>query len=284
MKPTTHSTSYPFISPSRFTQSLHGKIAVITGASRGIGRCAAFAFAAAGASVVCIAREADTLSEVVSSIRSRLKVPAIAIAIDITNPSAPIRIIQETLIVLGGPIDILVNNAGAIRYNTFEAEESFADWWAIFELNYRAPLSFIHAVLPSMLARGTGTIISVGSTAGVEASPFCTAYSTGKGALVKFHNELEAEISGRGVSSFVLHPGEVDTGMARVPGAVNLDTLAKTGKMATYLQQWSRVEMQEVDLAANTMVALCAIPGVEVLSGLFVDARRDLEEVIEEAK
>ncbi|MCJ1252912.1 hypothetical protein MMC24_000718 [Lignoscripta atroalba] len=278
---TVHTCSYPFISPTHFTSTLTDKIVLITGASRGIGLSTALAFAAAGARVALVARSQTDLDSVVSTIKTRFDVPALAIALDITSPSAPAHIIQEIARHFGGPADILVNNAGALRYNTFEAEPSFAAWHSVFSLNFAAPLALIHATLPSMLARGAGTIISVGSLAGVQASPFCTAYATAKAALVKFHAELEAEISGRGVSTFVVHPGEVDTGMAKVPGAVDLQTVMRTERMAKFLQGWEHLQTQPPELAADTMVALCVVEGRERLSGGFVDAKRDLEELIE---
>ncbi|KAI9676947.1 MAG: hypothetical protein M1817_006786 [Caeruleum heppii] len=277
---TTHRGSYAFIAPTRFADSLRGKVVVITGASRGIGRSCAEAFAAAGASLTCIARDRGALDEVVTSIQSRFGVSAIAIAIDVTDPSAPARVLEETRSKFG-PIDILINNAGSPRFNTVEAETTLDDWWSVFALNFRAPVSFVHAVLPSMLARGQGTIISIGSTAGVQPTPFCTAYSTGKAALTKFHQELEAEISGRGVRNFIVHPGEVDTGAFKLPGAVNLETVQKMPRMAEHFQSLYGLETQQPQLAADTLVALCVLDKAKLLSGKFVDVRKDLEETIE---
>ncbi|KAI9763448.1 MAG: hypothetical protein M1835_007811 [Candelina submexicana] len=281
--PATHSTTYPFISPSKNASTIHGKVVVITGASRGIGASCARSFAAAGAQVACLARNQAALSELVTSLKETYRIAAISLVMDITDATTPSRMVEETEATLG-PIDILVNNAGGLRYKTFESEGEFEDWWSVFALNYRAPVSLIHAVLPSMLERGEGTIISMGSTAGVQSSPFCTAYSTGKAALVKFHQELEAEIRGRGVRSFVMHPGEVDTGSARVPGAVDMENVAKTPKMARYLQELYGIEMQVPELAADTAVTLCGDEGAAVLSGRFVDARVDLAQVIENAR
>ncbi|KAI9701771.1 MAG: hypothetical protein M1836_001114 [Candelina mexicana] len=282
--PTTHTTTYPYISPSKATPSIHGKVVLITGASHGIGAACAHSFASAGAKLACLARTPAPLSELVTSLKETYHVTAIPLVMDITDASTPLRMIEETEASLG-PIDILINNAGGLRYKTFESEEgSFEEWWRVFELNYRAPVSLIHAVLPAMLERGEGTIISMGSTAGVQSSPFCTAYSTGKAALMKFHQELEAEISGRGVRSFVMHPGEVDTGAARRPGAVDMENVARTPRMARYLKELYGVELQAPELAADTAVTLCADEGAAVLSGRFVDARMDLGQVIEDAR
>lgn len=182
-------------------------------------------------------------------------------------------------------MDILVNCAGAVRFNTFEAENAdLGDWWHIFELNLRAPVALIRLVLPTMLKRGSGTIISFGSIAAVEEAPFCTAYATSKAALTKFHAELEAETSGRGVVTYVLHPGEVDTGAAKVPGALNMDTLMATPRMAAHLAKWEHTVLAQPQLAADTVVALCADERVRVLSGKFIDARKDLEGLVEQTE
>ncbi|KAJ4301951.1 hypothetical protein N0V90_004047 [Kalmusia sp. IMI 367209] len=194
-------------------------------------------------------------------------------------------VVLEAESCLGGPIDILVNCAGGVRFNTFEAEKAdLSDWWHIFELNLRAPVALIRLVLPDMLKRESGIIISFGSSAAVEESPFCTAYATSKTALTKFHAELEAEISGRGVATFVLHPGEVDTGSAKVPGALNMDTLMTTPRMAAHLAKWEHISLAQPELAADTVVALCADERARVLSGKFVDARRDLEGLVEQTE
>jgi short-subunit dehydrogenase len=276
-----HRNSYPFIAPTRFTGKLQGKRALVTGASHGIGRNTVQAFAAAGAHVACVSRNSEALDALVASLNTE----AVAIPADITDTVKLVDVVREAESCLGGSIDILVNCAGGVRFNTFEAEDvDLRDWWHIFELNLRAPVALIRLVLPTMLKRGSGTIISFGSSAAVEEAPFCTAYAMSKTALTKFHAELEAEISGRGVDTYVLHPGEVDTGAAKVPGALNMDTLMATPRMATHLAKWEHIILAQPQLAADTVVALCAEERAKILSGKFIDARMDLEGLIEQTE
>ena len=274
-----HRNSYPFIAPARFIGQLQDKRALVTGASHGIGRSTVQALAAAGAHIACVSRNSEALDALVTSLNTK----AVAIPADITDTARLADVVRETESRLGGPIDILVNCAGGVRFNTFEAEDpELGDWWRIFELNLRAPVALIRLVLPAMLKRGSGTIISFGSSAAVEEAPFCTAYATSKTALTKFHAELEAETSGRGVATYVLHPGEVDTGAAKVPGALNMDTLMTTPRMAAHLAKWEHMILAQPELAADTVVALCADERARVLSGKFIDARKDLEGLVEQ--
>jgi NAD(P)-dependent dehydrogenase (short-subunit alcohol dehydrogenase family) len=249
------------------------------------------AFAEAGARIACLSRNSVALDALVASINGKASPSddptpnAIAIPADITDTVILPDVVCEAESRLGGAIDILVNRAGGVRFNTFEAEPAnLLEWWHIFDLNFRAPMTLTRLVLPSMLKRGSGTIISFGSTAAVEKAPFCTAYATAKTALAKFHAELEVELTGRGVATFVLHPGEVDTGSTKVPGALNMETLTETPRMAAYLLKWDHIVLAQPELAADTVVALCVDERTRLLSGKFIDARKDLQALIEQAE
>ena len=191
-----HRNSYPFIAPARFAGKLQGKRALVTGASHGIGRNTVQALTAAGAHVACASRNSEALDALVASLNTK----TIAIPADSTDTAKLVDVVREAESRLGGTIDILINCAGSVRFNTFEAEDAdLEDWGYIFELNSRAPVALIRLVLPTMLKRGNGAIISFGSSAAVGEAPFCTVYAASKTALTKFHAELEAETSGCGV-------------------------------------------------------------------------------------
>jgi short-subunit dehydrogenase len=284
-KPTKHNDTYPFVASSNFAGKLKHKVVLITGASRGIGYSTALAFAAAGASIACVARNTDALNAVTAAITEKFGTPAIAIAKDITDLTAAPSILKEVTSKLG-PVDILINNAALARFNTFEREPDFGKWWSVFTLNLGAALAMTHAVLPSMLSRGSGIIIALGSSASTTNTPWCTAYSTAKASLLKFYSELETEIAGRGVSTFVLHPGDVYTDILKQPDALCMESVAVTPGFAAFVGQWSNLDaltLQTPELAADTMVAMCSIEGVGKLSGKFVDAREDLGEVLKKA-
>ena len=155
---------------------------------------------------------------------------------------------------------------------------------AVLEINLRGAVSLIHAVLPSMLARSSGTIISVASTSGSQDIPFNTAYATSKAALIKFHQDLSAEIQDRGVFTYTVHPGSVPTDLSKSEGAVNMETLQRTPKMQEIMGNFQNLEFQTPQLSANTIVTLCADEDARLLSGKYIDSQHDLGEVIEEAK
>lgn len=159
---TTHHDTYLYISPSKFTESLNGKVVLLTGAGRGIGRATALAFAAAGANVACISRtHSDTLS-LVQEISQKGHPRAIAIAADVTDADAPARVVEEVRGELGS-IDVLINNAGISRISDVEHENGMGAAMEVVEVNVRGALNFIHAVVPSMIEKNSGVIINVRS-------------------------------------------------------------------------------------------------------------------------
>ena len=166
---TTHHDTYLYISPSKFTGSLHGKVILLTGAGRGIGRASALAFAAAGANVACISRtHSDTLS-LVQEISQKGHPRAIAISADVMDADAPARVVEEVQGELGS-IDVLINNAGISRISDVEHENGMGPAMEVVEVNVRGALNFIHAVVPSMIKKKSGVIINVRSFSLAEAA------------------------------------------------------------------------------------------------------------------
>lgn len=157
---TTHHDTYPYISPSKFEGSLNGKVVLLTGAGRGIGRASALAFAAAGANVACVSRtHSDTLS-LVQEISQKGYPRAIAIAADVADSETPGRVIGEVQGELG-PVWCLINNAGISRISDVEHEHGVAVAMEVVEVNVRGALNFIHTVVPGMIERRSGVIINV---------------------------------------------------------------------------------------------------------------------------
>ena len=157
---TTHHDTYPYISPSKFTGALKGKVVLLTGAGRGIGRASALAFAAAGANVACISRTlSDTLS-LVQEISQKGLPRAVAIRADVSDTDAPARVMAEVERELG-PVNVLVNNAGISRISDVEHEYSMEAAMKVLEVNVKGALNFIHAVIPNMIEQKSGVIINV---------------------------------------------------------------------------------------------------------------------------
>ena len=160
---TTHHDTYPYIFPSKFKGSLKGKVILLTGAGRGIGRASALAFAAAGANVACISRTLSDTVSLVEEISQKGYPRAIAIAADVGLSDTPKRVVKEVEAELG-PVDVLINNAGISRISDVEHERDMGAAMKVFEVNVWGALNFIHTVIPSMIARKSGVIINVQSS------------------------------------------------------------------------------------------------------------------------
>ena len=179
--------------------ALAGQVAVVTGASRGIGAATAALLASAGARVVRIAR-------------SRFAVHGpefIDLRCDLTDDAAW-RGTAERILTDCGPPHIVVSNAGAFLMKPFE-ETTQAEFDAQVDINLRVPFAVAHALLPAMRAAGRGTFIHVGSVADHSAYPDNAAYSASKFGLRGLHEVLTAEYRASGVRFCLVSPGPTDT-------------------------------------------------------------------------
>jgi NAD(P)-dependent dehydrogenase (short-subunit alcohol dehydrogenase family) len=192
---------------------LAGKRVVLTGASSGIGECAAEQFARRGATVVAVARRQDLLDEVVGRITANGG-DAIAIPCDLSDLDAVDALVADVEKRLGG-VDILINNAGrSIRRPLAESLERWHDVDRTMVLNYYSPLRLIRGIAPGMLERGDGHIINV-ATWGVfsEPSPLFAVYNASKAALSAVSRVIETEWATKGVHSTTLYYPLVATPM-----------------------------------------------------------------------
>ncbi len=187
---------------------LAGAVAVVTGASAGIGRATAEALAREGCLVVASARREDRLRELVEGIASRGG-RASAVACDVADRSQVQRL-AERVQGLHGRCDILVNNAGIPGGGPFP-ELSWEQIERVVAVNYLAVLSVTKAFLPMMLDAGRGHVVNVASLAGRFATPGSSVYSSTKHAVVAFSEALHYELSGRGVKVTAVNPGLVAT-------------------------------------------------------------------------
>jgi NAD(P)-dependent dehydrogenase (short-subunit alcohol dehydrogenase family) len=186
--------------------NLSGKVAVVTGASKGIGLAITRALAAEGVSVAAGARNgSDELSKLAS--QSAVK----PVLVDLTTPEGPARLVEEATRTFGG-LDILVNNVGAVRprLNGFLALTD-DDWdWAL-TINFLAAVRTTRAALPHLLDRAPATIVTVSSVNAFLPDPAVIDYSAAKGALTNFCKSLSKEFGPRGVRVNTVSPGPVET-------------------------------------------------------------------------
>jgi NAD(P)-dependent dehydrogenase (short-subunit alcohol dehydrogenase family) len=247
-------------------EPLHGQVALVTGASRGIGRAVAVALARAGADVAITARTREGLLDTAAEIEALGRRTAL-LAGDVTDRERVPQIVAEAERSLG-PLDLLVNNAGVgdIGTSTWDADPD--RWWEVVSVNVFGPFLFARSAVPGMRERGRGRVVNVSSYAGVRASPGATAYSASKAALMRFSDGLAGELAGDGVQVFAMSPGVVRTDMtAAVPLFQELPDDAFT----------------PVEVGAELIVRL-ASGEADPLSGMMIHALDDLDALVADAE
>jgi 3-oxoacyl-[acyl-carrier protein] reductase len=189
---------------------LQNKVALITGASRGLGRAMAHALADEGMCVSICARTEQTLTEAVAAVAKSgsMARPAMGIVADITKPDDAQRWVEETLKKFGG-IDVLVNNAGAAHPGAL-AELPESAWQSQFELNLFAPVRLARLCAPHMEKRGGGSIINIGSIYGRESGGPLT-YNASKAAIHSFTKMLAREFAPKNIRVNTIAPGSILT-------------------------------------------------------------------------
>jgi len=191
-----------------------GARVLITGGSSGIGAGLAESFAAAGATVGIAARRGDRLAEVLE--RCQVHSPDSTMwTVDLSEPSAVDRLAEQAMDELGG-VDIVVNNAGIPKRRHVTALDP-ATVEAVMAINYLSPVRLTLALLPHMVARGSGTVVSVASVAATLSPPGESAYSASKAALSVFSESMAVDLWSTGVKVAVVYPGVVDTELFTLP-------------------------------------------------------------------
>ena len=196
-----------------FTIDLTGKVAIVTGSSRGIGRAIAKALAEAGADVVITSRNIESLDPVRDEIVAVGR-DALPVRLDVREAGSIAELAVRALDHFGR-IDILVNNAG-MNIRTPAVDLTWDQWDAVLETNLKGAFFCAQAVAPTMLAQGWGRIINIGSATCVNAYPHITAYCASRGGMLQMTKSLAAEWGPGGVTCNVLAPGWVRTEQTRV--------------------------------------------------------------------
>lgn len=192
------------------TDRLHNQVAIITGASRGIGRAIAEAYAAEGARLCLIATQAAKLDEVAAALGlgdDRL----MTLGVDVRDRAASVQAVRQVEQHFGR-VDVLVNNAGVYRAKPF-LEYTDEDFQDMLDVNLFGVLHFMQAVLPGMQSRRHGRIVNMASTAGKWGSRNQSAYNTSKHAVVGLTRCVALEASAHGVTVNAICPGFVQTDM-----------------------------------------------------------------------
>jgi 3-oxoacyl-[acyl-carrier protein] reductase len=187
---------------------LKGKIAIVTGAGRGIGRAIALSLARAGSRVILAARTEEQLAAVESEI-ARSGGEAASVRTDLTRENEIAALLDRTL-ERWATVDILVNNAGWGRRASI-VKANTDDWEQTLNVNLRAPMLLSRLVLPLLIAKGSGAVINIGSIAGKSGEAHTSAYAASKFGLIGFTQSLYEEVREHGIKAAVILPGFVDT-------------------------------------------------------------------------
>lgn len=249
-------------------EELAGRVAVVTGGGRGIGRAIALALAAAGAGVAVVARSQEQVDETALLIE-RAGGRALAVPADVTDRFGVEWMAAEAERRLG-PIDVLVNCAGVSGPVGPLWENDPNEWRRCLEINVNGPFLCAHAVLPRMLARGRGCIITLVSTVALQPYPYLSAYNVAKTAVIRMSETLAAEAREHGIAVFAISPGLVRTDMSREVGS------SEEGR--TWLPTFAaavEARGQSPDRAAALCVALAA-GAADSLSGCYLSVDDDL--------
>jgi NAD(P)-dependent dehydrogenase (short-subunit alcohol dehydrogenase family) len=185
--------------------NLSGKIAVVTGASKGIGLAITRALAAEGVHVVAGARTLTPELAELSSVRS--------IQVDLAAPDGPAHLVDAAISAFGG-LDILVNNVGGVTPRTGGfLSVTDEDWTTALTINFLAAVRTTRAAVPHLIERGAGTIVTVASVNASLPDPLVIDYSAAKAALLNFCKSLSKELGPRGIRVNTISPGPVSTGL-----------------------------------------------------------------------
>jgi 3-oxoacyl-[acyl-carrier protein] reductase len=207
----------------RIKVDLNGKTAIVTGASRGIGRAIALALAASGAKVACVARSADKLKEAVDEIAAAGGNAEVH-PCDVTDSEAVTKLV-EGLAEKWGQVDVVVNNAG-ITADTLIPRMSDEQWDSVIATNLRSVFLFTRVASQVMMRKRTGRIINISSVSGIMGNPGQANYSASKAGIIGLTRTVARELAGRKITVNAICPGFIASEMTAAMGAT-LDEMIK---------------------------------------------------------
>ena len=245
--------------------SLAGRVALVCGASSGIGQATAIALGAAGASVVAVARRADRLKTTIERVESAGG-QGIALAGDVSDEVFASRAVDET-VERFGRLDILVNSAGVMQAANVEHADT-AQWRHVIEVNFLAALYTCHAAVKAMRAQGSGYIINIGSLACRTTTPVYNSYAASKFALNAMTDGLRQEVGPLGIRVCMVAPGPTRTEVAE-----NITDERHREAIRAYINQEGSLHPDDI---AATIVFMAALPPRVNISEVWIRATTDV--------
>ena len=192
---------------------LADKVAVVTGAGRGIGRAVALAYARMGADVACVSRTEENSAKVAAEVEA-LGRRAWPLAVDVSDTAAVDAAAKEIL-ELAGRVDILVNNAGVTRDNLL-MRMSEEEWDTVLNTNLKGAFNFTRALMRPFIKQRSGRIINIASVIGLIGNAGQSNYAASKAALIGFTKSIARELAPRGITVNAIAPGFIETDMTAV--------------------------------------------------------------------
>ena len=223
----------------RLQVDLTGQVALVTGASQGLGRAIAEAVAAAGATVALVARSVDKLAEVAAGIAAAGG-RAEAFPCDVAKGEEIQRVVDAVVEKLGR-LDVLVNNAGVTR-DTLLPRMSDEEWDQVLTTNLRAPFLFMRAASRPMMQQRYGRIVNVASVSGLIGNPGQANYSASKAGLVGLTRTVAKELAGRKITVNAVAPGFIASDMTAALGPALLDEVKKRVPAKRLGEAWEIAE------------------------------------------
>lgn len=194
--------------------SLQGRVALVSGASSGIGRHVAGVLAEAGAAVALAARRRDQIEAAARALTDGGH-RAVAVYLDVTDEATIGPAFDAAEAALGAPVDLLLNNAGISYVAHFVTQDS-AEVARLFDTNLKGAFLVAQEAARRMVRRGGGAIINVASTAGLRAGPVLSSYGAAKAGLIHLSGTMAVELAAKGIRVNTLCPGNIDTDMHQV--------------------------------------------------------------------
>lgn len=227
--------------------SLEGKTAIVTGASRGLGKACALALADAGADVVCTSRNLEALKKTAEAVEAKGS-KSLPLVVNILSEESIKNMVKQTVDHFG-KIDILVNNAGVSKVAHVENLDS-ADWDWVIDTNLKGTFLFCKAVLPEMKKQKYGKIINMSSLAGIRGSKNLSCYNASKGGLMRFSESLALEVVGYNITVNCICPGYILTDMNR--------SFFKTEKGKAEIDKYPMKRLGDVNEIAGAVIFLAS--------------------------
>lgn len=227
-----------------------GKTALITGASSGIGATFARTLAALGTHVVLVARSEDKLRDLATTLATQYHIRAEMLTADLSRPEAGEKLFAATR-QLGLSIDILINDAGFATYGPFDSLNAEREQQEVM-LNVAAVVDLTHRFLPDMLARRSGSIINVASTAAFQPIPYMAVYGASKAFVLSFSEALWGEYRSKGIRVLALCPGPTSTDFFNVVGTED----AALGSIETP-EKVAQVALQALERGRSSVISGC---------------------------